>query len=123
MEDKKNTKYMETESLRIWKIGKASNQTKEPEDFGVKVKYKGMEITLVGFIVIRNRKKGYKVAAYKIKHSDKIVIFHTFKGREKEANKLKKGISEICKSFGYRLADSTEYLESIYSQKHVFDKM
>jgi hypothetical protein len=108
---------LDTESMSLWKVDK---EEFDKED-GIKIKYKDIELELIGFKYVRNRKNEV-VFAWKIKHDKKIVLYSTIK-ECKETKELEKLLKAFAYTYRYELQNSMDTLKNLYSQKGSIEKL
>lgn len=113
----------ETESLRMWtsKGEEKEKMIEKTKDVGFMVKYKDMEIKMLGFTEIRDKKTKKIVFAYKIKHDKRIVLFYI-----KDKNNIKvKAVLECFEGnpFSYEIQDVDNVLKNIYNEKGTLENL
>lgn len=109
---------LNTESMSLWKVDK---EEFEGIGEGIKIKYKDIELELVGFKYVRDRKNEV-VFAWKIKHDRKIVLYAKIK-ESKETEDMEKLLKAFAYAYGYDLQNSMDTLKNLYSQKGSIEKL
>lgn len=106
----------ETELFRAWTLKKGQITKEDKEDFKkeFKINYKGMEIALSGFTVMKQKETDKFVFGYKMKHEDKTMIYYC---EDDEENKpLIEVMKMFCSAMGYNLVSMKETLESVWQE-------
>ncbi len=127
-DNKEDDIIYETESFRIRKGTKEQmKEIKENSDDDIKVKYKDLELNMCGFNKATDIKTGKLIFGYKIKSEDNGILVHIPKDlTEEEQSKIDdfmNGLKIVSKKLGYEIMYSWDFIEKIYNEKHILDKI
>lgn len=113
---------LETESFRAWKPTEEEKKELD-KDKGFKVKYKDMELNLMGFTIVKKKTTDEPIFAYKFKLDKGEVVYFIIKESDEQTSKLINDFKVIMSSLGLTLVNMEDTLKNIYNEKNSLDKI
>jgi len=110
----------ETESFRLWKAT-ASEKAAEALKSGFRINYKGMEVQLCGFTLVRDTESGEVIFAFR--EEEKRLLYWAKDEDSEQTKELLARLSAACKEDGVQLVSYAEALESLHAEKHVLGRL
>lgn len=118
-----NKPDVETESFRAW-IPNQKEGSELEKDKGFKIKHGEYIISLMGFNLVKDKNTDKLIFAYKLKHEDKLIIYHLCEDISMEdKRKFEEFRDMISNILGYNPKSMNEVLKEVDNEKHLLEKL